>query len=73
MMGKTERHPGAASASQRKRARRRARTGVREDKGKGKEDIREPGTGANTMPMTPRTILKRPETTRWEKAELMKR
>jgi hypothetical protein len=48
------------SASQRKRARRRARTEVREDKGKGKEVIREPGTAANTVPVAPRAILERP-------------
>jgi hypothetical protein len=42
-------------------------------KNKRKDVIREPGTGANIVPVTPRAILTRPETTKWEKAQLMKR
>jgi hypothetical protein len=63
------------SATQKKRARRQARTEARKEKekGKGKEVVKEPATGTNTVPIAPRSILKRPETTKWEKAELMKR
>jgi hypothetical protein len=59
----------------RKRGIRKARNEAREEKekGKGKEAGREPGTRANTEPVAPRTILKRPEPTRWEKMEALRR
>jgi hypothetical protein len=49
------------------------RTEVREEKGKGKEVVRESGTGANTVPVASRTILKQPDPTRWELMEITRR
>jgi hypothetical protein len=49
-----------------KKMREEKNSARKEEKGKGKEIIRGPGTGANAEPKAPRTILKRPEAERWE-------
>jgi hypothetical protein len=59
--------------AQEKKAKRQARIEGREGKGKGKEVVREPGTGANTVPVASRTILKQPDPTRWELMEITRR
>jgi hypothetical protein len=50
-----------------------SRCEARKEKEKEEEVVKEPATGTNAVPIAPRRILKRPETTKWEKAELMKR
>jgi hypothetical protein len=69
MLAQAEKGEEKGEATQAKKANRKARTRAREEKGKKKEMV----TGANTVPVAPRTILQRPEATRWERMEIMKR